>query len=103
MEKRGSKRNLIYALKDENGETKRGTQEVVEIAEDFYRKLFTRGKTDGRTQDAFLSKIDVGLNEEGRVWCDRVIDKAEVEGVMRKMAAGKSRYCVEFILAVKRR
>ena len=90
MEKRGSKRNLIYALKDENGSARTGTQEVVGIAEDFYRQLFSRGETDEQTQNEFLSKVDVGLDEEGRRWCDRVIEKTEVESVMKKMASGKS-------------
>ena len=90
QEKRGSKRNLIYALKDTEGRVRRGTEQVVKITHDFYTGLFTRGDTDEGTQDRFLSQVDVGLTRQQQEWCDGVIDKGEVECVLKKMAAGKS-------------
>ncbi|MEL6802457.1 MAG: reverse transcriptase family protein, partial [Bacteroidota bacterium] len=89
-EKRGSKRNLIYALRDNEGRVRRGTEEVIGVAHDFYTELYSQGDTDEGIQEAFLSKVDVGLTGQQREWCDRVIDKDEVVGVMKKMASGKS-------------
>ena len=89
-ERKGSKRNLIYALKDRDGRVKRGTEEVVKIAHDFYSELFSQGDTNGVVQEEFLRKVDTGVTRQQREWCERVIDKDEVERVLRKAAAGKS-------------
>ena len=39
-ERKGSKRNLIHALKDTDGRVKTGTERVVKITHDFYTELF---------------------------------------------------------------
>ena len=40
-------------------------------------------------QDEFLSRVDVCLSEEQRAWCDRVIEKYQVEKRLRKMASSR--------------
>jgi hypothetical protein len=86
MEKTGSKRNLISALRDEAGKLKRGAEGVGSVAHDFYTGLLSKGDTEMGTQDSFLREVDVGLTDEQGERCDAMITHGEAKAVLWKMS-----------------
>ena len=90
MEKWQSGRNLIYALKDNQDNIKLGTQNVLNIAHEFYKDLFTSQPMDEQAQNEILSKLDKQVPEPLKIKFEQEITIEELTDSVRKMANGKS-------------
>ena len=56
MEKYRAERNSINPLYDENSDIQTGTENVLRVAQKYYRKLYTAEETDKSMQNQKLSK-----------------------------------------------
>ena len=73
MEKWKGGRNLINALKDDQGTIRQGTEEVLNIAHKFYVDLFTSEPMDVNAQTNILSKLEKQVPEPLKNKCEQEI------------------------------
>ena len=78
MEKQKGGKEEIYSLKDENEVRRTDIEDLKEVTEKFYTKLYTEEKTDKRKQDEILNKIDSKLDRQQRIELDKPIEEEEL-------------------------
>ena len=69
---------------------KEGTQNILQIAHDFYKKLYTKENECSSTQDRLLQNIDIFLTNEARECLNKEIDQRELKESMLSMKNSKS-------------
>ena len=82
--------NLIEKLKDENGITKTGNIDLLDIAKNFYTDLYKKRETDNQTQNFFLERISKKLSESNLKFLNRKITLLELEETVSKTKENKS-------------
>ena len=90
MEKQKGGKDEIHSLKDENNIQKTDTDDLMEIAENFYTRLYANESTDKRLQDKILGKIDKKLDREQRIELDKPIEEEELRKAVDGQQKGKS-------------
>lgn len=67
------------------------TQQEIETAHcDFYRKLYSCEPVDPQIQRDFLSKVDVSLNDQEIMLCERALSADEISHAVRGLSRGKT-------------
>ena len=90
MEKQKGGKEEIHSLKDENNVQKTEIDDLKDVTEKFYTRLYTNERTDGRLQDEILGKIDKKLNRNQRIELDKPIEEDELRKAVYGQQKGKS-------------
>ena len=86
---KGSKDNINF-LKDEKGNIKSDIEDMKNIAENFYTKLYDNENTDRRLQKKILGKITKTLNNQQKSNLDKEINDKELKQAVDSQQKGKS-------------
>ena len=90
LEKKSQTRNTINELQDENGSIKTKNEDLLSIAEKYYRKLFTPSNTDKLRQTQLLRNIAKRINATERQNLDAPITEKELLDAVFQLHAKKS-------------
>ena len=90
LEKRSQERNTINELQDEDGSLKTRNEEMLSIAEKYYKKLFTPSNTDKLRQTQLLRNIVKRINSSDRQKLDAPITAKELLDAVFQLHAKKS-------------
>ena len=90
LEKRSFKKNGIATLKDENGENVNKPCDLLRVTANFYKKLFTKDKTDASKQKALLKNIKSTFTPSQRDSLDAPITLDELEKAVKSLNDDKS-------------
>ena len=90
MEKNRGEKNIIYALKDENGIIREGTEDVLKVSEIFYQKLFKEEPVDENLQNEILAKTKKKVNKNNEEFMEQPITLEELEAALKALPNGKS-------------
>ena len=78
FEKKTGESNCIYSLKDEQNVLKEGTDNLLKITYNYYKKLYTKEPECDRAQDYFLSKIRKRISPEEFAASEKNLDAREL-------------------------
>ena len=102
LEKLQGERNTIYSLKNENGELKANRENLLEIVNLFYKKLYTKEDECEQEQNNFLRRVQTQISDTDKTEVDRVLEEAELFESLKGLQKNKSPGCdgltVEFML-----
>ena len=102
LEKLSGERNTIYSLKDEGGNLREGKNNLLEIIETFYKKLYTKEHEDEREQDKFLEGIITQITDDNLINTERVLEEGELyeslKGLQKNKSPGYDGLTVEYFL-----
>ena len=90
LEKKSAQKKCIQQLKGRDGVTKTNTEDIINIANDFYTDLFDTKPTDSQTADKLLRNIRKKVSSGDKATLDDVITKKELELAVMKLQKGKS-------------
>lgn len=90
LEKISGEKNTIYSLRDENNCLKEGTQNMLEIVHQFYKKLYTKEYEDVREQEKFLRGVTTKLSRENQEFMDRPLGEEEIYQALKDLQKNKS-------------
>ena len=90
LEKRSQTRNTINELQDEDGSLKTRNEDLLSIAEKYYRKLFTPSNTDKLKQTQLLRNVTKRINATDRQNLDAPITAEELRVAVFQLHAKKS-------------
>ena len=90
IEKKSSKKKMITHLMNEEGEMKNDTSSLMQIATDFYTKLYARKNTNQQTADRLLRNIKKKITPEQMDTMDALITKEELTKAVMRLQKGKS-------------
>ena len=90
LEKRQGDENTIYALADENGELKEGTDNVMNIVYNFYEDLYSEEIEDEDIQNRLLKNIDKKVSDVDKDKLDKRIEINELKEALGNLQNNKS-------------
>ena len=90
MEKQKGGKDTIYSLKDENEIQRTDIEDLKEVSEKFYTKLYTEEETKKTLQDRILRKVDKKLDQPQREELDKPIEEEELRKAVHSQQKGKS-------------
>lgn len=91
LEKRRGEQNMIYNLFDENSQTlKCGTEEVKQVAFDFYSSLYKNEPVDETMQNMFTDKINKKLRNVDKDYLDQNLSEQELYNALLKLQNNKT-------------
>lgn len=90
LERKSAKKRCISQLKNNVGETKQTTEDMKEIAVDFYTDLFSRKKINDKMTKKLLNNVTKKLTPGEKNSMDREITLEELEKAVMKLQRGKS-------------
>ena len=90
LEKKSGERNCIYSLKDEQNVLKEGTENLLKITYNFYKKLYTKEPECERAQDYFLRKIRKRISPEDFEASEKNIEARELYKSLTELQPNKS-------------
>ncbi len=90
VETKSAKKRNISELQNNAGEMKFQTDEIKEIAVDFYTDLFSEKKTDAQSTEKLLRNMKKKISIGQKNSLDRIITEEELEKVVNKLKRGKS-------------
>ena len=90
FEKRYQAKNVIYQLVDEKGNNFSENENLLDISEKYYTKLFSKSRTCPQKQDLLLRKISNRLGHNDRVSLDAPLNLEELDVAVSSLANGKS-------------
>ncbi len=95
LEKSRQSSNVIRHLKDSDGNIKSTDGEILEIAGEFYQKLYSSKNITNEKISEYLDNIDLDkkLTNAEKMMCDEKITIKEVENVIKNLKPGKSPGC----------
>ena len=88
MEKQKGGKDTIYSLKDENEIQRTDIEDLKEVSEKFYTKLYTEEKTKKTLQDRILRKVDKKLDQRQREELDKPIEEEELRKAVHSQQKG---------------
>ncbi len=90
LEKKTSDKKNICELKSKDGTMKYKTEEIKEVATDFYTELFSPKPVDSKATEKLLRNIKNKISPVQRASLDEVITLEELEKAVFKLQKGKS-------------
>ena len=91
LEKRKGEENTIYCLKDEETNSlKTSTDEIMDIINKFYKKLYTKEDEDTNIQDEFLEQLETRISLIDKENCERPLTDEELYESLCEMNDNKS-------------
>ena len=90
LEKKASKKKTITQLMDSEGEIKHDTEDLKQIATDFYTDLFDTKVIDDKKADKLLKNVKKKITLTERTALDKLITKEELEFAIRKLQKNKT-------------
>ncbi len=90
LEKKASKKRCISELRDGDGTVKCETEDIKEMAVDFYTDLFSEKRTNLRSTARLLGNVNRRLTAAQRASMDALITEEELDRAVQKLQRGKS-------------
>ena len=90
LEKKSGERNNIYALKDNNGMLKEGTENLLQVVHDFYRNLYTREDENVVEQTQFLNRVNSEITREEHIDLEKDLLSDELLSALKDLKKNKS-------------
>ena len=90
LEKKTSKKRTISELLSTTGEMKHESEDIKEIAVDFYTDLFSEKSTKVQSTDKLLKNIENKLTSDQKLNMDAIITEEELRKTVKKLRVGKS-------------
>ena len=90
LEKRSYQRSVIGQLEDQNGKIYSDNENLIKIATEYYKKLYTPTPVDYIKQETLLKNIDRKLTAQQARELDKDITEKELQESVNKLQDGKS-------------
>ena len=90
FEKRYQAKNVIYQLQDTEGQIQTDNKKMIQVAEKFYTKLFSKLQISKQKQKDLLRNVHRKLSDSDRIKLDAELILDELEEAVMDMQDGKS-------------